>query len=119
MMSQTYTDDLARMREEFEQWRSQSSGRGRIPDRLWRMAIDLLDHVSPSVVCRELHLAAGDLKKRHQALVGTIDATPSAPPFVESRAVDLASEALDPHRRPSPRSAATLRTRPTGTHRLT
>lgn len=95
MMTQTKTDDLARVRAEFEQWRSQSSGRGRIPDRLWRMAIGLLDHTSPSVVCRELRLAAGDLKKRRQALTPALEATSVvAPAFVEVRAVDLTGPAI-------------------------
>jgi hypothetical protein len=54
------------------------------------MAIDLLDHVSTSVVCRELRLAASDLKKRRQALTATSDAqSPAQPAFVEVRAVDL------------------------------
>lgn len=90
MMSQPQTDDLAHAREQFEHWRSQSSGRSRIPDRLWRMAIDMLDHVSPSVLCGQLHLAAGDLKKRRLELTPARDAAPPlTPAFVELRAVDL------------------------------
>jgi hypothetical protein len=62
MTSQPQCDYLAHVCTDFEQWRSQSSGRGRILERLWRMAVDLLDHVSTSVVCRELRLAACDLE---------------------------------------------------------
>ena len=104
MMSQSHSNDLAHVREEFEKWRSQSSGRGRIPDRLWRLAIDLLDHVSTSVVCRELHLAAGDLKKRRLALAGAVDGAPSAPPFVELSAIDLAAPATRSKLRVGPES---------------
>lgn len=45
---------LARVRVEFDQWRAGRSGRGRIPDRLWRLAVALLDSFSTAVVCREL-----------------------------------------------------------------
>jgi hypothetical protein len=81
---------LARVRAEFDQWRSGRSGRGRIPDRLWRLAVSLLDSFSTAVVCRELRLSAGDLRKHRQALDAKADRSPSpAPAFVELRAVDL------------------------------
>jgi hypothetical protein len=41
MLSHPQTDDLARVRAEFERRRSESSGRGRIPDRLWHAAVNL------------------------------------------------------------------------------
>jgi hypothetical protein len=54
-----------------------------------------------SVVCKELRLSAGDLKKRRQALV-TNDSTRTgvAPAFVELRAVDRDAAAI--HASPSP-----------------
>jgi hypothetical protein len=81
---------LARVRAEFDQWRSGRSGRGRIPDRLWRLAVSLLDSFSTAVVCRELRLSAGDLRKHRQALDAKAPAPKTAvPAFVELRAVDL------------------------------
>ena len=81
---------LARVRAEFDQWRSGRSGRGRIPDRLWRLAVSLLGSFSVAVVCRELHLSAGDLRKHRQALDTKAERSVSATPaFVELRAVDL------------------------------
>jgi hypothetical protein len=63
-MAQPMSDDLAHVRAEFERWRSEAAGRGRIPDRLWRVAISLLHNHALSPVGRELHLIVGDLKKR-------------------------------------------------------
>jgi hypothetical protein len=85
-------DDLAlsRIRAEFDQWRAGRSGRGRIPDRLWRLAVSLLDSFSTAVVCKELRLSAGDLRKHRQALDTKTPAPKTAvPSFVELRAVDL------------------------------
>jgi hypothetical protein len=82
-------DALVRVRAEFDQWRMGRSGRGRIPDRLWRSALALLEQHAPSTVCKELRLSASDLKKRRQALLATHDTTTTAPAFVELRAVDL------------------------------
>jgi hypothetical protein len=56
------SDDLSRVRADFERWRSEAAGRGRIPDRLWRAALSLLETPAPSTVCRELHLSSTDLK---------------------------------------------------------
>lgn len=101
MMSQTMSDDLARVRAEFERWRSESAGRGRIPDRLWRAAISLLQTHAPSTVCRELRLSATDLKKRRQTLAAGFTAASGAPPaFVELRAVDLGGSATRLAREP-------------------
>jgi hypothetical protein len=73
---------LARVRTEFDQWRSGRSGRGRIPDRLWRLAVSLLDSCSAAVVCKELGLSPGALRNHRRSL----DAKSSA--FVELRALD-------------------------------
>ena len=50
MMAQPMSDDLARVGAEFERWRSEAAGRGRIPDRLWRVAILLLETHAPLMV---------------------------------------------------------------------
>jgi hypothetical protein len=89
MMTHPQPDDLARVRADFERWRSESSGRGHIPDRLWREAVNLLQSHAVSVVCKELRLSAGDLKKRRHAMMTNDSArTAMAPAFVELRAVD-------------------------------
>jgi hypothetical protein len=81
---------LSRIRAEFDRWRAGRSGRGRIPDRLWRLAVSLLDSFSTAVVCKELRLSAGDLHKHRLALdVKTPAPKPAEPAFVELRAVDL------------------------------
>jgi hypothetical protein len=90
-------DDVtpARVRAEFDRWRTESSGRGRIPDRLWREAVGLLQAHAMAVVFKELRLSATDLKKRRQALV-TNDSkrTGVVPAFVELRAVDRDAPAM-------------------------
>ena len=94
-MSQPMSDDLARVRAEFERWRSEAAGRGRIPDRLWRAAISLLEAHAPSTVCRELRLSAGDLKKRRQSLAAVEPAAGGAPPtFIELHAVALGGSVM-------------------------
>jgi hypothetical protein len=90
---------LARVRAEFDQWRSGRSGRGRIPDRLWRLAVSLLDSFSTAVVCRELRLSAGELRKHRQALDAKTPAPKCAPSI--SR----------PHRRHGPQVPMRLRHR--------
>jgi hypothetical protein len=90
---------LARVRSEFDRWRAGRSGGGRIPDRLWRLAISLLDSFSTAVVCKELRLSAGDLRKRREAFGPASTLPPAAPAFVELRAVDLVPHS--PHRSPS------------------
>lgn len=65
--------DLPRARDEFDQWRASGSGRGRIPDRLWRLVVSSLDSFSRSVVSKELRLSAGDRRKRHQAVDARAD----------------------------------------------
>src|SRR4051794_25049514 len=61
------TDSLARIRAEFDQWRSSGSGRGRILDRLWRLAVSLLNTFPTLLVCKDLGLGARDLNPRPPA----------------------------------------------------
>jgi hypothetical protein len=97
-------DALARVRAEFDLWRAGRSGRGRIPDRLWRSALSLLDLHAAATVCKDLRLSASELKKRRQALGSKGDATTTAPAFVELRAVDLTRNA--PRQSPAAQPAA-------------
>src|SRR4029450_5972226 len=97
-------DALARGRAEFDLWRAGRSGRGRIPDRLWRSALSLLDLHAPATVCKELRLSASELKKRRQALGRKGDATTTAPAFIELRAVDLTQKS--PRRAPDAQAPA-------------
>ena len=83
--------DLTRTRSAFQTWRSAQSTRRRIPEHLWLAAIKLLDHYSPSRVCRELRLSPTQLRKHL-----TRTPQPLAPAaattlnFVEVRGTDLA-----------------------------
>ena len=80
--------ELARVRSQFQQWRKEGPGRGRIPDRLWRDALSLLHSHSLSTVCKELGLSPASLKRRRDAAAHS--ASQSQPPaFVELRAVEL------------------------------
>jgi hypothetical protein len=96
-MTRPESHDLVRVREAFEHWRSERSGRGRIPDRLWRAAVVLLETQAPSTVCRALRLSATELKKRRQMLAAGSTAARQAPPaFVELRLVGLDTETKPP-----------------------
>ena len=53
-MSAEPLDDLARVRAEFDAWRSARPGPGRLPEHLWALAASLLDRYSVPVVAREL-----------------------------------------------------------------
>ena len=78
-MSST-TDELARTRTLFEQWRAVRQGRSKIPDELWQAAAALHGRYSASHLCRELHLSAGALRSRLGKV--TPDKPSSRPVFV-------------------------------------
>ena len=81
---------LARVRAEFDHWRATRSGRGRIPDRLWRLAVSLLDSCSTTAICKELRVSARDLHKHRPALTDpSLRPQTATPAFLELRAVDL------------------------------
>lgn len=78
------SDDLARTRVLFEQWRAARQGRSKIPDELWQAVITLHGRYSASQLCHELRLSAGALRSR---LPKTVPAKPSSlPAFVPLRA---------------------------------
>lgn len=56
--------DLAQTRAAFAAWRATQSGRRRIPEHLWQMAIALLDEHSISRVSHELRLNTKQLRQR-------------------------------------------------------
>src|SRR5437763_16721961 len=70
------SDDLARTRILFEEWRATRQGRSKIPVELWQAVMALQDRYSASQLCRELHLSAGALRSHLQAA----RAKPSSPP---------------------------------------
>src|SRR3954447_11173335 len=63
-MSVSTSDDLARTRVLFEQWRATRPGRSKIPDELWQAVVALHGRYSASQLCHELHLSAGALRTR-------------------------------------------------------
>lgn len=60
------TVTLETVAEHFVQWRSRKKKRERIPEQLWREAIDLLEHYGISQVTRTLRLSGSDLNKRRR-----------------------------------------------------
>src|SRR3954462_6966305 len=86
-MSLSPSDDLARTRVLFEQWRPTRQGRSKIPDELWQAVVALHDRYSASQLCHELHLSAGSMRAR---LREPQKATPpSRAAFVPLRRVDF------------------------------
>ena len=76
-MSVSSSDDLARTRVLFEQWRATRQGRSHIPVELWQAVMALQDRYSASQLCRELRLSAGALRSR---LPQTTPKTTVSPP---------------------------------------
>jgi hypothetical protein len=74
------SDDLARTRVLFEQWRATRQGRAKIPDELWQAAVALHGRYSASQLCRELRLSAAALRE-HLSLVSA-EKMRSSPTFV-------------------------------------
>jgi hypothetical protein len=73
---------LAEAQRRFAQWRRTRTRRERIPERLWRMAVDAAMAGSVSVTARRLRLNPTKLRERLQATQGR--ATPQEQPrFVE------------------------------------
>jgi hypothetical protein len=73
--------DLARGRSQFEVWRGQSGGRGRIPHALWTMAVRLAKVHGIGRTAEVLGLDCDRLKKRAE-VVGEPPQS-SGPAFVE------------------------------------
>jgi hypothetical protein len=65
-MPLTPSDDLARTRILFAEWRATRPGRSKIPEELWQAVVALHDRYSASQLCRELRLSAGALRSHLQ-----------------------------------------------------
>ena len=66
----------------FEEWRSNRSGKARIPAELWSAAVEVARKEGINRTARELHVAWDDLK-RHMAPLGEVPQQPGSPSFVE------------------------------------
>ena len=75
-------DPLARAKQAFERWRQGRKRRGRIPDRLWRMAAEAASIHGVHATARELRLNPARLKEQLHALVPS-QASQETPNFVE------------------------------------
>src|SRR3954453_3166675 len=76
-MSVLSSDDLARTRAWFEQWRATRQGRSIIPEELWQAVVALHGRYSASQLCHELHLSAGALRARLREIE---NGSPLSPP---------------------------------------
>src|SRR5437660_10409438 len=85
------SDDLARTRLLFEQWRATRKGRSKIPDELWQAAVALHGRYSASQLCHELYLSAGALRARLRE--GEKELPPSPPAFVPLSPADFRASA--------------------------
>jgi hypothetical protein len=63
-MKKDEVPDLAAVREDLDRWRSAHSPRQSIPDEFWAKAVALLEHHSPTTVCRALRLNSSRLRER-------------------------------------------------------
>jgi hypothetical protein len=73
--------DLLQARGRFEAWRSRCQGRGRIPQELWKLAVQLAGRHGVSRTASVLRLDYDSLKKRAEA-VGS-EPRSGLPAFVE------------------------------------
>lgn len=73
--------DLARARSQFQAWRCQRQGRSRIPQRLWALAVRLVDRHGVSRTAAALRLDYYRLKER--AEVASNNAPSNGSAFVE------------------------------------
>ena len=79
---------LETVAEHFAQWRETKAARERIPEPLWREAIELLDTCRISQITRTLRLSGSDLNRRRRQLTSPppADAQDSRHTFVELQA---------------------------------
>jgi hypothetical protein len=73
--------DLARARSQFEAWRGRRQGGGRIPRRLWALAVRLVSRHGVSRTAAALRLDYYTLKER--ALAASSNPPSKGPAFVE------------------------------------
>jgi hypothetical protein len=73
--------DLARAQDQFQAWRSRRQAGGRIPHRLWALAVRLADRYGVSRTASALRLDYYSLKERVETAAS--EPPPSSPGFVE------------------------------------
>jgi hypothetical protein len=78
--------------EHFQEWRSGKKNGERIPERLWREAVSLVDSYGVSQVCRALRLSGTDLNERRgvKGIGERRRSAASKSPFVEVERASLA-----------------------------
>ena len=77
----TLPSDLARGRDRFQAWREQRTGRGRIPNALWALAVRLAKRHGLRRTAAVLGLDYHSLKRRAEAATGEAPSNP--PAFVQ------------------------------------
>ena len=80
--SKTPIVSLEEAKARFEEWRSNRSGKARIPAELWSAAVEVARKEGINRTARELHVAWDDLKRR-MAPMGEVPQQPGSPSFVE------------------------------------
>jgi hypothetical protein len=75
------SQDLARARNQFQAWRCRRKAGGRIPQRLWALAVRLGNRYGVSRTALALRLDYYSLKERVEAAAS--EPPPSSPAFVE------------------------------------
>ena len=74
---------LEQLRKRFESWRQQREKGVRIPEELWRAAMEQSAKLGVNQVSRALHLNYTDFKKRIQSSGKPVNSVPEQPAFVE------------------------------------
>ena len=82
--------DLVQAAARFEQWRRSTSGRRRIPDSLWKLAVDLAREHGLSRTATALRLDFHDLEKRVVETTALAQPSVAADGFVELNSAALA-----------------------------
>jgi hypothetical protein len=107
------SDQLEHARAAFSSWRDSLNGRhAPIPDELWQLALSLLDHLSPTRVCRELRLDPTRLRKRLPASESASPPDPApAAGFcqLDPTLISTSNDAAPPASAPHPSTALPLR----------
>jgi hypothetical protein len=87
---------LARGFRQFELWRGQQEKRGRLPDHLWSLAVELAREFGVSRTAKTLRLAYNTLKEKSQCSekVNRPDPMPTLP-FLELRPADRADAQVE------------------------
>jgi hypothetical protein len=78
-------DKLAQGLRLFEQWRRQREGRGRLPDHLWSLAVELAREFGVSRTAKTLGLAHNTLKQKSLGKERTPSNRIPSIPFLELR----------------------------------